>query len=417
VLYCSSTFKFFMPLSFKNFIFEILIFFLLITPFRHISAQVNASNSTVKIVSSLPRTGSANAQTTSIVNGIKMAISEVGGRVGGFSINYEDWDDASPERGSWDPQVEAANADKAINDPDIMGYLGTYNSGAAKISMPKLNQAGLIMISPGNSWPGLTKSGFGDPNEPKVYRPSGRITYFRVFPTDDLQGPAGARWAKELGVNRVYVLHDKELYGKGLADLFSKTASELGIKIVGFEGIDPKAANYRSLMVKIRSYKPDLIYFGGTTQTNSGQLVKDLKSSGMDKVKIMVPDGCFEQAFITSSGSRNIEKRALITFSGVPAHKLTGAGKEFYLAYSRKYKMEPEAFAVYGYESAKVLLEGIKRAGVKDRLKIIEEVRKIRDFQGALGTWSFNKDGDISLNRISGNTVVGGKFKFLKFIS
>jgi branched-chain amino acid transport system substrate-binding protein len=371
----------------------------------------------IKIVSSLPRTGSANAQTTSIVNGIKMAIDEVKSKVGDFTISYEDWDDASPERGSWDPQVEAANADKAINDHNVMGYIGTYNSGAAKISMPKLNKAGLIMVSPGNSWPGLTKSGFGDPNEPMVYRPSGQVSYFRVFPTDDIQGPAGARWAKELGVKRVYVLHDKELYGKGLADLFKKTAEELGVTVVGFEGIDPKAANYRSLMVKIRSLQPDLIYFGGTTQTNGGQIAKDLSSSGMNKVKLMVPDGCFEQAFISSAGPRNVEERLLITFSGVPPHELSGSGKKFYSQYVKKYGNEPEAFAVYGYESAKVLLEAIKRASAKNRGKIISAMKGIKDFQGALGTWSFNKDGDISITKISGNTVKGGKFSFLRFLS
>ena len=122
----------------------------------------------IKLVSSLPRTGSSNSQTSSMVNGIKMAIDEYGGQVGGFKILYEDWDDASPERGAWDPAIEAANADKAVKDPDVMAYLGTYNSGAAKISMPKLNQAGVAMVSPANTWPGLTKPGVGEPNEPKV---------------------------------------------------------------------------------------------------------------------------------------------------------------------------------------------------------------------------------------------------------
>ena len=65
---------------------------------------------TLKIVSSLPRTGSANSQTTSIVNGIKMAIEERGGMVDGYAIAYDDMDDASPQKGNWDPQVESANA-------------------------------------------------------------------------------------------------------------------------------------------------------------------------------------------------------------------------------------------------------------------------------------------------------------------
>ena len=120
-----------------------------------------ADSPVIKIVSSLPRTGSANAQSTTLVNGIRMAIEEAGGKIGDFTIAYEDWDDASPERGQWDPAVEAANAQKAVQDPDIMAYIGTYNSGAAKIAMPILNKASLVMVSPANTYPGLTKPGTG----------------------------------------------------------------------------------------------------------------------------------------------------------------------------------------------------------------------------------------------------------------
>jgi branched-chain amino acid transport system substrate-binding protein len=91
----------------------------------------DSAGKTLKIVSSLPRTGSANAQTTSMVNGIKMAIEERGGAVDGFTIEYDDMDDASPQKGNWDPAVESSNAKKAIADETVIGYIGTYNSGAA----------------------------------------------------------------------------------------------------------------------------------------------------------------------------------------------------------------------------------------------------------------------------------------------
>ena len=163
------------------------------------SVPVQAQDAQViKIVSSLPHTGSANAQTKTMVNGVQLAIEEAGSKAGNFSLVYEPWDDASPERGQWDPAVEAANADKAVSDPDVMAYIGTYNSGAAKIAMPKLNQAGLLMISPGNTWPGLTKPKVGEPNEPMVYRPSKKVTYFRVVPADDIQGLVAARWTNEM---------------------------------------------------------------------------------------------------------------------------------------------------------------------------------------------------------------------------
>lgn len=369
----------------------------------------------IKIVSSLPHTGSANAQNLTITNGIRMAIEEVGGKVGSFTIKYEAWDDASPERGQWDPAVEAANADKAIADPDIMAYIGTFNSGAAKISMPKLNRAGLLMVSPANTWPGLTKPGLGEPNEPMVYQPSGRITYFRVVPADDIQGAVGAEWAKEMGCKRAFIVHDRELYGKGIASVFEKSAKELGIAVTGVEGIDPKAANYRSLVTKIRQTNSDIVYFGGTTQTNAGQLAKDIRSAGL-KIPYMVPDGCYEQAFIEAAGAETLEGNTFITFGGVPPTMLTGKGKEFYEKYLAKFGSVPEGYAAYGYECSKVALTAIAGAGRKDRLAIVEAASKIKDFEGALGTWSFDANGDTSLTLMSGNAVKNGKFEFVKML-
>lgn len=376
----------------------------------------NAEGGKVKIVSSLPRTGSANAQTTSMVQGIRMALAEVNNRVGEIGIEYEDWDDASPERGQWDPAVEAANANRAANDPHIVAYIGTYNSGAAKIAMPILNQAGLAMVSPANTWPGLTKPGLGEANEPQVYRPSGRVTYFRVVPADDLQGLVAARWTKELGAARVFILHDRELYGKGVAGIFEKTARALGIEILGVEGIDTKASNYRALMVKIRQLQPDLVYFGGTTQSNAGQLAKDMRAVGI-KAKYMLPDGCFEQALIQAAGAENLNELTYLTFAGLPPSKLTGRGREFYENFKRIYGTEPEAYAAYSYESARIVLEAIRRAKSVSRSEILSEIARTKNFESVLGTFSLDENGDSSLRTMSGNTIKGGKFEFVKLLN
>ena len=382
-----------------------------------IAATAFAADS-IKIISSLPRTGSANAQTTSMVNGIKMAIAEVG-TINGATILYEDWDDASAQRGNWDPAVEAANADKAIADKSILAYIGTYNSGASKISMPKLNAAGLVMVSPANTAPNLTKPGFGEPNEPAVYRPSGKISYFRVVPTDDVQGAVAADFAKETGAKKVFVLNDREVYGKGVAGVFEKHAKEIGLEVVGTDGIDAKASNYKSVVTKIKQAGADLVYFGGTTQTNAGQLAKDIVSVGL-KARLIVPDGCFEQAFIEAAGAKALEGRAFITFGGKEPKALTGKGKDFYENYKKAYGGEPEVYAVYGYESAKVVLtamQNIAKAGGKlTRESVLAEVAKTKNFSGALGTWSFDANGDTTNRTMSVNTVKDGKFETVKVV-
>jgi branched-chain amino acid transport system substrate-binding protein len=382
-----------------------------------VAATAFAADS-IKIISSLPRTGSANAQTTSMVNGIKMAIAEVG-TINGATILYEDWDDASAQRGNWDPAVEAANADKAIADKSILAYIGTYNSGASKISMPKLNAAGLVMVSPANTAPNLTKPGFGEPNEPAVYRPSGKISYFRVVPTDDVQGAVAADFAKETGAKKVFVLNDREVYGKGVAGVFEKHAKDIGLEIVGTDGIDAKASNYKSVVTKIKQAGADLVYFGGTTQTNAGQLAKDIVTVGL-KARLIVPDGCYEQAFIEAAGAKALEGRAFITFGGKEPKALTGKGKDFYENYKKTYGGEPEGYAVYGYESAKVVLaamQNIAKAGGKlTRESVLAEVAKTKDFSGALGTWSFDANGDTTNRTMSVNTVKDGKFETVKVV-
>jgi branched-chain amino acid transport system substrate-binding protein len=381
----------------------------------HSGAPAGGRANVVKIVSSLPRTGSANAQTTTMVNGIRMAIDEVGAKVAGFTIEYEDWDDASAKKGDWDPEVEAANADKAVKDPDIMFYIGTYNSGAAKIAAPVLNKAGLTMISPANTYTGLTKPGMGEPNEPGVYRPTGKLTYFRVVPADDIQGRMAAKWIHQMGGKSVYLLDDRGLYGKGIADVFEVTASEIGLSVVGREGIDPKAQEYRSLMAKIKELNPDWIYFGGTTQTNAGQIAKDIVSVGL-KAKLMIPDGCFEQAFITAAGPENVNERAHVTFGGVPPEQLSGSGADFVARYRAKYNAEPEAYAVYGYTACKVALDALAKAGKKDREACRLAVSQTAQTDGPLGAWSFDENGDTTLQIMSGNIVRNGQFEFVTLL-
>ena len=374
-----------------------------------------ATAGTLKIISSLPRTGSANAQTNTMVNGIKLAIDEVGGQIDGWKIAYEDMDDASPQRGNWDPAVEAQNANAAVKDSDCIAYIGTFNSGAAKVAMPILNRAGLAMVSPANTTPGLTKPGLGAENEPLVYRPSGKINYFRVVPTDDLQGVEAANWAKSLKAGKVFILNDRELYGIGIANVFQKQAEKLGIEVVGFEGIDSKAANYRSLATKVKATSPDLVYFGGTTQSNAGQVAKDLRSGGYEGM-FMVPDGCFEQAFIEAAGAANLNGKTYITFGGLPAEKMTGKGADFLAAYKLKFGADPEAYASYGYEAARVVLQAIAQAKTKDRAGILAAISATKDFDGVLGKWSFDANGDTSSRVMSGQAVQDGKFVFVKVL-
>jgi branched-chain amino acid transport system substrate-binding protein len=342
------------------------------------------------------------------VNGIKMAFQEVNNKVGSFTIQYDDMDDATAAKGSWDAGKEADNANKAVNDSSVMVYIGTFNSGAAAISIPILCKANLSMISPANTNPGLTKPGKGEAGEPEKYYPECKHNYMRVVPADDLQGSAAANWAKDLGAKSVYVLDDQELYGHGLAVIFADKAKSNGITVLGGpEGIDSKASDYRALAQKIKGTNAELIYFGGITQNNAGKLVQDLKAA-MPDVKIMGPDGIYEKAFIQSGGQA--AEGTYITFGGLPASKLQGKGADWYKRYKDQFKAEPEAYAAYGYEAAKVALAAIEKAGKADRAAIRDAMLTTKDYDGALGKWSFDANGDTTLTDLSGRQVKNGDF-------
>lgn len=364
----------------------------------------------IKIVSSLPRGGSNERRTDSMVMAIRMALDEVGRRIEGASIVYEDWDDASPEHGAWDAEKEANNANRAVADPDVMVYIGPYNSGAAKVSIPILNQADLVMIGPSASYPGLTRPGAGEPNEPSVYYPTGRRNYARVVLVDDVQGTVGAAWAKRLGASRVYVLHDTEVYGLSVATAFAEAAGRNGLELVGGpEGIDRRARDFQELANRVRAANPDLVYFGGLTDNNAGYLFRDLRAVLGEGVKLMGPDGLYQQGFLDEAGDG--AAGAFITFGMVAPSKLPGTkAAEWYRNYKVRFNAEPEVYAAYAYEATKVALDAIRRAGRKDRNAIREAVLATKEFEGILGRWSFDANGDTTLRMVSGREVKRGMF-------
>jgi branched-chain amino acid transport system substrate-binding protein len=376
------------------------------------AAAASQLTGTIKIVSSLPRTGSNKGQTDTIVNSFKMALDEIQSKIGGATITYTDMDDATAAKGQWDAAQEAQNANQALNDPQVMLYIGTFNSGAAKVSIPILCPQNLGMISPANTYPGLTKNipGAVEANEPDVYYPNCKRNYTRVVPSDELQGAAAANWSKQLGASKVYVLDDTQLYGHGIAVVYVQTAQKIGLNLVsnGTEGIDPQASDYRAVAQKIRQAGADMVFFGGITQNNAGKLWQDLRDTLGADVKLMGPDGIYEQAFIDAAGPA--AEGTYVTFGGVPPSKLTGAGAQWYQKYKQTFNSEPEAYAGYGYESMKVALDSIQRAGKADRAAIRDAVFATKNFSGALGTWSFTDTGDTTLTNMSGRQVKNGAF-------
>ncbi len=373
---------------------------------------------TIRIVSSLPRTGAAKEQTEHIANAIRLAIADFEKGLK-FEVKYHDLDDATAE-GWWDAAKEADNAKEAAKDKEVMAFIGPYNSGAAKVSMPILNEAGMIHVSPACTWPGLTKKVKGDEKsgEPGCYRKSGKITFCRVCPHDAMQGPLAAVFvAEDLKAKSVYILDDKELYGSGVATGFKEKCNSLKIKVLGHESLEFRARDYKVLAAKIKKAAPDVVYFGGTTQSGGPQLAIDLKREGVT-CPLVVPDGCYESAFINAAGEEAVNGRVYATIGGIDPSQLEGPAVDFAKRYKEKFKAAPEAYAAYGYEAAAVVLEAIRIVGKRDREAIRKAVLATKDFdKGVLGKWSFDADGDTTLQQLTVSKIEKGKFVPVKVLT
>ena len=290
----------------------------------------------IHVYSSLPRQGSNTAQTDALVESIREILD--GKTVGAYTIKYTDLDDSSAaNNGDWDGAVAQQNATTAASDPDAMVFIGHFNSGAAKLTIPILNAACLVMISPANTYPGLTTAveGVTEPGEPDSYYPNGYRNYSRVISTDNKQGGAGAAWAKELGATKAYVLDDTQVYGKGLARSWALSATALGIQVVSAngtsEGFDAKATDYAALAQKIKDSGADFIYIGSITGQNTGKLWKDLRAA-MPDMKMMSGDGVFEKSWYDGAGDAG--NGTYLTFGGVgPNEQTSDAGKKWVADY------------------------------------------------------------------------------------
>jgi len=383
----------------------------------------------IKIYASWPMQGSMIPEGTAMLNAAKMALDEANNQAGGYQLQLTFLDDASPTTGSWDGTIEANNAQKAIADPDALIYFGTYNSGAAKISMPLTNKAGMAQITPANSYPGLTKKGFAA-GEPDIYRPTGKVNYFRTYGADDLQGASGAAWAKCLGYKNIYILDDQQLYGKGIADVFDKKAHDLGLNVLGHDGFESKAnPDYRALLTKIKATSPDLVYFGGLVDSGGPQILQQMDALGFFKagIKMMSDDAMYTEGVPQATGPDLINGNLYVTFASPALDQLpTTVGQNFYKNYKAKYNADPIGWSLYSYNAVLVILDSIKRAQPKldaakttdeKRAAIVEAMAVTKDLPGVSGPITFDANGDPTSYVMSGFLYKDGKYQWQENIS
>ncbi len=360
-----------------------------------------------RIYASLPLSGPNAAQSKSIDNAINLAIEQQtdSGVVcdGIFKLDYQLLDDADATAGKWTMQREQANAYKINADPDAMAVIGPFDSGAARIAMPILNKSGIAMVSPAADYVGLTKP--YAPNDPAAYFEMGKRNFMRLAPPLDAQGAAAARWANSLGAKDVFVVADVEQYGRGPADAFINEAGKSGMKIAGRESVDDKAGNLLLIVSRILISKADFIYYAGSDPAKAVALLKEARTEKIG-AKMMGTSALMNKAFVDGAG--DLAQGVMATSFGIAMDKLSPKGAQFARAYEGKYGAKPDASAFTGYEAVSVVLTAARNVCQKDRVALLDAMFNTLDYDGVLGKWSFDDNGDISLTPFWGNTLDKG---------
>jgi branched-chain amino acid transport system substrate-binding protein len=360
----------------------------------------------VLIATDFPMQGASRTQTLQIVGAARYLLDQQNWKAGKYNVALQVCDDSTAQLAKWDPDKCSRNANAYAQNKSLVGVIGTFNSGCAAIEIPVLNQGpggGLLLLSPANTYGCLTEPCAGD--EPEKYYPSGKRNYARVAPSDPNQGAVDAQFLKDQGVTSVYILNDKEAYGLGVAKNFKGAAEALDIKVLGFDGYDPKQANFRATFTKIKGANPDAVFIGGLVDENSGQLINDKVSvlgpnadKPADGVMLMLPDGFTTDAiFQRKEGGTPNAKGAFFTVAGVGIDQYTGPAQTFIEGFKADVlKGKPvDPYAILGAQAARVLLDAIAKSD-GSRTSVIDEVFKTKVTDGFIGSFEFNENGDVT---------------------
>ncbi|SEE50682.1 amino acid/amide ABC transporter substrate-binding protein, HAAT family [Rhizobiales bacterium GAS188] len=359
---------------------------------------VQAQQKTVKLGVTLPLTGADADDAAKIQHGFQIAVDEANakGGVAGYKIEIVTYDSGTATAGQYDPAQAATNTKKLISDPKIVANLGPEMSGEGKAMTPILSDADLATITPSSTNPDIT-----DPKMAAQFKPKGRAIYFRTVTTDAFQGPNMANFFTQvLKVKTIYILDDSGAYGVGIADSFQKQAAANGIKVLGRDQLNPKEADYTTILTKIKGLKPDALYYGGVAQAG----VK-LAKQAYDVIPNMLKgggDGIQGGSFFKGAG-----------FPAVEGWYSTNAGPHltedkdaaaFVKTYTERFKDEPSDYSITAYDAALVVLDSIKRvaeSGKEVTRSNVRDAMQTTSLKTLQGVVSFDENGDIKDRTVS----------------
>ncbi|HYM54912.1 MAG TPA: branched-chain amino acid ABC transporter substrate-binding protein [Solirubrobacteraceae bacterium] len=372
--------------------------------------------SQLAIYSSLPLQGPSAGISQQIVNGEKLALAAAGGHAGPFKIGYVSLDDSSPTSGQWDPGVTATDAKLAADDTSTIAYLGEYDSGATAISLPLMNSAGILQVSPASPYVGLTSSLDAGQDEPNRFYLTGKRTFGRLQPGDTVQAAAQARLMRSLGVHSVYVLDDQDPFDVPLSEIVAGDAQQAGIAIAGHDSLSmPAGTVFAGEVEKIVESHAQAVFLAGAAGAGAAALWRALHSA--DPHLLLLGSSAMARESFTSQIGAAAGSTYLTTPVLAPA-LYPPAARRVLDDYHRQFGGEGGPYALYGYEAMSVVLAAIRSAGARgdDRQVVTERFFALGSRDSVIGRYSMQADGETTLSRYGVDRVSGGRPVFYRAI-
>jgi branched-chain amino acid transport system substrate-binding protein len=356
------------------------------------------------VVSDFPLRGEAAPYTHQMVDAIEFILRRREFRAGERRVGFQSCSYTVGE--SLDASLCRRNARTYVDATSVVGVIGPFNSGCAELQIPIVSRTAagpLAMISPANTFDGLTRGSYA-----RSLYPDGVRSYARVITHDRAQAAATAHLARRLGARKVALVLQRGVddpYVRALAAPFRAAAGPLGVVSASFDW--PVRRSYSELAASVASRRPDLVFLVGLPEGNAKRLVQDLRAALGPRVPFVAPDSFAADDVAEELGP--VGEGFRVTVPGVPPGALPAAGERFL----RDFRQEPvqpgtPPGAPEAAQSAEVLLDAIARSD-GTRASVVEELFATRVEDGILGSFSFDRYGDIDPAPVGIYRFEGGK--------
>jgi branched-chain amino acid transport system substrate-binding protein len=336
--------------------------------------------------------------------------------VGHFRVGFVSLDDVNPTTGTLDPGITASNAKMAAQDTTTIAYVGDFSSAATAVSLPLINAAGILQVSPGSPYVGLTSSLDAGQYEPQRFYPTGRRTFGRLQPGDQVQAAAQVALLRALRVHSVYVIDDQNPFEIPLAALVAQGARGRGIAVAGRDSATVATNTaFAGEVEKVVRSGAQALFFAGGAESGAVALWRQLHAADPSLVLLG------SSAMVNESFTSAIGAAAANTYLTTPALSLANyppQAASMLADYRRHFDGEGGPYALYGYEAMSVVLEAIRRAGRRgnDRTAVIRSFFAPHERHSVLGTYSIQPSGETTLSVYGVDRVRGGKPVFYRAV-